>query len=60
VRRAAQILRGETPNPVSIPPGCRFRPRCPIAEDRCAETDPPLGPPASDRASGREVACLLA
>jgi oligopeptide/dipeptide ABC transporter ATP-binding protein len=60
VRRTAQILRGETPNPVSIPPGCRFRPRCPIAEDRCAETDPPLAAPASDSASGREVACLLA
>jgi len=60
VRRAAQILRGETPNPVSIPPGCRFRPRCPIAEDRCAQTDPPLAAPANDGASGREVACLLA
>ena len=60
VRRAAQILRGETPNPVSIPPGCRFKPRCPIAEDRCAETDPPLAAPASDDASGREVACILA
>jgi len=60
VRRAAQILRGETPNPVSIPSGCRFRPRCPIAEDRCAETDPALAAPASDGASGREVACLLA
>jgi peptide/nickel transport system ATP-binding protein len=59
VRRAAQILRGETPNPVSIPPGCRFRPRCPIAEERCAETDPLLAPP-SDGASSREVACLLA
>jgi peptide/nickel transport system ATP-binding protein len=60
VRRTAHILRGETPNPVSIPPGCRFRPRCPIAEDRCAETDPPLAPPSGDGASGREVACLLA
>ena len=60
VRRAAQILRGETPNPVSIPSGCRFRPRCPIAEDRCAETDPALAAPASDGASGREVACILA
>jgi oligopeptide/dipeptide ABC transporter ATP-binding protein len=59
VRRASQILRGETPNPVSIPPGCRFKPRCPIAEDRCAETDPPLAAPG-DGASGREVACILA
>ena len=48
VRRAAQILSGETPNPVAIPAGCRFRPRCPIAEARCAEVDPQLAPPAAD------------
>jgi oligopeptide/dipeptide ABC transporter ATP-binding protein len=60
VRRTAQILKGETPNPIAIPSGCRFRPRCPIAEDRCAETDPPLAPPSGDGATGREVACVLA
>ena len=37
-----QILQGETPNPVRVPPGCRFHPRCPIAEARCKETDPEL------------------
>jgi len=64
-RTRAQILSGETPNPVAIPAGCRFRPRCPIAEDRCADIDPQLGPPAG---KGRDlglqpvhqVACLLA
>ncbi len=45
-RKTPQILSGETPNPVAIPAGCRFRPRCPIAEDRCAETDPALAPAA--------------
>jgi peptide/nickel transport system ATP-binding protein len=34
------ILQGETPNPVDLPPGCRFHPRCPEAIDSCKETDP--------------------
>jgi oligopeptide/dipeptide ABC transporter ATP-binding protein len=55
VRPVPQILVGETPNPVDIPPGCRFRPRCPIAEDSCALVDPQLA-----RVGGHEVACLLA
>jgi oligopeptide/dipeptide ABC transporter ATP-binding protein len=37
-----QILTGETPNPVRVPSGCRFHPRCPVAEDRCKEIDPEL------------------
>ncbi len=56
-RKAPQILSGETPNPVAIPSGCRFRPRCPLAEDRCAETDPELKPVAGP---AHQVACLLA
>jgi oligopeptide/dipeptide ABC transporter ATP-binding protein len=58
MRKTPQILSGETPNPVAIPSGCRFRPRCPIAEARCAETDPALAPVTGGAA--HEVACLLA
>src|SRR5438045_9218217 len=36
-RSTPQILRGETPNPVTVPPGCRFPPRCPVEEERCYE-----------------------
>jgi peptide/nickel transport system ATP-binding protein len=39
-RSTPQILKGETPNPVDVPPGCRFHPRCPVAEDRCRLIDP--------------------
>lgn len=47
---------GETlPDPANIPSGCRFHPRCPIAELRCATTTPPLKP----RPAGG-VECLLA
>ncbi len=42
------------PDPANIPPGCRFHPRCPIAEAGCSERDP--SPRALD---GREVACHL-
>jgi peptide/nickel transport system ATP-binding protein len=28
------------PDPANIPPGCRFHPRCPVAEPRCATQTP--------------------
>jgi oligopeptide/dipeptide ABC transporter ATP-binding protein len=58
-RSTPQILRGETPNPVDVPPGCRFHPRCPVAVDRCAAEDPALREPAG-AAAGHRAACLLA
>ena len=33
---------GTTPDLASPPPGCRFHPRCPYAEDACTKRDPPL------------------
>ena len=35
-------LEGDPTDPVNLPTGCRFRPRCPIAEARCAAEDPAL------------------
>lgn len=51
-----QILQGETPNPVNIPSGCRFHPRCPVAEARCQNEDPQLRPVGG---AGQQAACLL-
>jgi len=42
------------PDPANIPPGCRFHPRCPIAEPRCAVETPPFKP-----RPGGGVECLL-
>ncbi len=35
-----QLLKGETPDPVNIPRGCRFHPRCPAVQPRCREEAP--------------------
>ncbi len=42
LRRKRIILQGETPNPLHIPPGCRFHPRCPLSFDLCREVDPAM------------------
>jgi oligopeptide/dipeptide ABC transporter ATP-binding protein len=39
-RTKPRILAGETPNPVRVPTGCRFHPRCPAVFDRCPTDDP--------------------
>jgi oligopeptide/dipeptide ABC transporter ATP-binding protein len=55
LRQKRQILQGETPNPIDLPSGCRFHPRCPVAEDRCRRTDPPAVPLSATHSA----ACLL-
>jgi peptide/nickel transport system ATP-binding protein len=43
-RRGAGRIRlpGEPPNPSDPPPGCKFHPRCPLADERCRVERPPL------------------
>jgi peptide/nickel transport system ATP-binding protein len=54
-----QILTGETPNPVSVPPGCRFHPRCPIAQESCRSTDPELRRTPAGTSPDHRAACIL-
>jgi len=35
-------IEGAPPNPIALPAGCRFHPRCPFAEPRCRQAEPPL------------------
>jgi oligopeptide/dipeptide ABC transporter ATP-binding protein len=58
-RTTAQILRGETPNPIELPSGCRFHPRCPVAFDECRVTDPALRPASGKAEDSHRAACLL-
>jgi peptide/nickel transport system ATP-binding protein len=42
IKRARVILRGDVPNPISPPAGCKFHTRCPLAFDRCRHEEPLL------------------
>jgi peptide/nickel transport system ATP-binding protein len=54
-RYAPAGLPGDPPFPGDLPSGCPFHPRCPIAVDACAESEPALL-----QVGDRRTACLLA
>jgi oligopeptide/dipeptide ABC transporter ATP-binding protein len=50
----AAAIVGDPPSPIRLPSGCRFHPRCPIAQPPvCVDVDPRLesGPGAPDHAA---------
>lgn len=47
------VLKGDVPSPVNPKPGCRFAPRCWMADELCKRETPPL----TEVESGHQVAC---
>lgn len=52
-RRKLAPLKGEPPDLLQPPTGCRFHPRCPFATDRCVTEEPPM----EEVGDGHRVAC---
>ena len=51
--RSRIVLTGDVPSPINPPTGCRFHPRCHMAQARC-RTDRPV---LQEHVAGRSVAC---
>jgi oligopeptide/dipeptide ABC transporter ATP-binding protein len=51
-------VTGDPPSPLRIPTGCRFRTRCPLAQDICEREDPALTSSTTDPA--HSAACHFA
>jgi oligopeptide/dipeptide ABC transporter ATP-binding protein len=53
-KQKLEAIRGAVPNPLEFPSGCRFRTRCPMAQDVCRQE-----PPLREIAKGHLAACHL-
>jgi oligopeptide/dipeptide ABC transporter ATP-binding protein len=52
-RKRLEAIPGNVPNPLRLPPGCAFHPRCRHAQEECRAAIPKL----EDAASGHRVRC---
>ena len=53
-RETLATIPGSVPNPLAVPPGCPFHPRCPLADQtKCPRQRPPL----EEKAPGHLAAC---
>jgi peptide/nickel transport system ATP-binding protein len=52
-KKRLDAIPGMVPSPLNLPSGCRFRDRCPRAQELCAQTEPPL----EQKEPGHTAAC---
>ena len=52
-KKRLDAIPGMVPSPLHLPSGCRFRDRCPRAQELCAQTEPPL----EEKEPGHTAAC---
>lgn len=55
-RRKERMPEGEIPNPIHPPTGCRFHPRCPLAQEICSQQEPQM----RELRPGHTVSCHFA
>ena len=49
------MIPGSVPNLINLPPGCKFHPRCPYAQEICTRNTPEL----KEVAAGHKVRCYM-
>jgi oligopeptide/dipeptide ABC transporter ATP-binding protein len=47
-------IEGSSPDPVNIPRGCSYHPRCPLATEQCRQEEPPF----FEASGGHRTACF--
>lgn len=56
-REHIQSIPGSPPDLIDLPTGCKFHPRCPFADQKCREDDPPLETVETTGQAEHKVAC---
>jgi peptide/nickel transport system ATP-binding protein len=59
-RRPLVPIAGNPPQLAELPPGCPFRPRCPVSIERCGDGEPELVPVTPAAATEHSAACIRA